>query len=278
MPTVTPQGKYWLLTIPQHLYIPFKPNGVQYVKGQLEVGGDTGYLHWQVLVCFERKVRRARVKTLFGEQLHCEPTRSSAANDYVWKEDTRVQGTQFELGKLPFQRNKETDWEAIRDAAKAGNLNSEEIPADVYIRCYNSLTKIKKDHLDPVAQVREVQVYVGPTGVGKSRRAWDEASFQAYPKDPNTKFWDGYQGQPNVVIDEFRGKIDISNILRWTDRYPVAVETKGSGVVFSASKIWITSNLHPRDWYPDLDQETKDALMRRLNVEEMLVPYYDDIE
>ena len=73
---------------------------------------------------------------------------------------------------------------------------------------------------------RVVRVYVGPTGVGKSRRAWDEAGFDAYPKDPNTKFWDGYQGQPHVVMDEFRGKIDISNILRWTDQYPVSVETK----------------------------------------------------
>jgi len=33
----------------------------------------------------------------------------------------------------------------------------------------------------------------GRTGTGKSRRAWDLAGFGSYPKDPCTKFWDGYQ-------------------------------------------------------------------------------------
>ena len=56
------------------------------------------------------------------------------------------------------------------------------------------------------------------------------------PKDPRTKFWDGYRNQENVVIDEFRGAIDIAHILRWFDRYPVIVEVKGSSVVLSAKK------------------------------------------
>lgn len=106
-------------------------------------------------------------------------------------------------------------------------------------------------------------MFWGATGTGKSRRAWDEAGLSAYPKDPRTKFWDGYRGQENVVIDEFRGAIDISHMLRWLDRYPVIVEVKGSATVLSAKKIWITSNISPDDWYPDLDAETKAALRRR---------------
>lgn len=109
-------------------------------------------------------------------------------------------------------------------------------------------------------------MYCGPTGIGKSRRAWDEATFDAYPKDPNTKFWDGYNGQINVVMDEFRGRIDISHLLRWFDRYPVIVEVKGSSVVLKAEKIWITSNLEPREWYPGMDDLTLQALFRRLTV------------
>lgn len=55
-------------------------------------------------------------------------------------------------------------------------------------------------------------------------------------------------------------------MLRWLDRYPVLVEVKGSTVCFKARVIWMTSNLHPRDWYPDLDPETLSALMRRINI------------
>lgn len=120
--------------------------------------------------------------------------------------------------------------------------------------------------MQAVAVQREVKVYWGRTGAGKSRRAWEEATFDAYPKDPRSKFWDGYRGQDRVVIDEFRGGIDISHMLRWLDRYPVVVEVKGSSVVLKATNIWITSNIHPNDWYPTLDQETKNALLRRLQI------------
>jgi len=123
-----------------------------------------------------------------------------------------------------------------------------------------------------------VHVFWGPTGTGKSRRAWDEATLDAYPKDPRTKFWDGYNGQRNVVIDEFRGGIDISHLLRWLDRYPVNVEIKGSSVCLKAEEMWITSNLSPESWYPELDIDTKAALARRMTVEHMAVAYYDDIE
>lgn len=274
MPRVYAQAKYWLLTIPYQDYLPWKPDGVGYVRGQMEVGAETGFRHWQLLVIFNKKVRLGKVKSLFGDSCHAEPSRSEAAEAYVWKEETRVEGTQFELGRKPVNRAKQADWDRIWNSAKEGKI--EEIPADIRIRSYGSLKKIEKDYMPRVAVEREVRVYWGKTGVGKSRRAWEEAGLTAYPKDPCTKFWDGYQGDECVVIDEFRGQIGISHILRWFDRYPVSIETKGSGSVLRAKRIWITSNIHPNDWYPDLDQETKDALMRRLIVEEMNEPYYDE--
>lgn len=67
-------------------------------------------------------------------------------------------------------------------------------------------------------------------------------------------------------MDEFRGCIDVGNLLVWLDRYPVLVEVKGGSVVLKAKKIWITSNLPPSAWYPNLDADTLAALMRRLEV------------
>lgn len=123
--------------------------------------------------------------------------------------------------------------------------------------------------------VREVYVFWGPTATGKSRRAWEEGGLEAYPKDPRSKFWDGYGGQSNVILDEFRGGkgllmlgIDIAHLLRWTDRYPCRVEVKGSSRPLLATKIWITSNLSPEMWYPELDYSTQQALLRRLNITE----------
>lgn len=256
-----PQGRYFLLTIPQHEFTPYLPESCSYLKGQLECGENTSYLHWQLLVAFPTKVTCTKVKQIFGNSCHVELSRSSAANDYVWKEATRVAGTQFELGRLATHRNDPKDWDKILESAKGGNMS--DIPSDVVIRCYTTLKKIHVDNLVPNACVKNVYVYWGATGTGKSRRAWEEATLTGYPKDPCTKWWCGYANHQNVVIDEFRGQIGISHLLRWFDRYPTLVETKGGTCVLSATNFWITSNLSPESWYPDLDQETVSALRRR---------------
>lgn len=254
------QNRYYMLVIAHHLFTPYLPKECQWIKGQLERGSDTGYLHWQCVVAFPKKVSFFKVKEIFGNSIHIEATKSAAANEYSFKEDTRV-GHQFELGHLAMKRNCSKDWEDVWTNAQSGDLSK--IPADIRVRCYTTLKKIHVDSLQPTANTKEVYVFWGKTGTGKSKRAWEEATFDAYPKDPCTKWWCGYSGQENVVLDEFRGQIGISHLLRWFDRYPTVVETKGSATVFRAKRIWITSNLSPDEWYPDLDEETRLALRRR---------------
>jgi len=258
------EGRYWMLTIPMADWHPAElPEDVAYLKGQGEEGAG-GYLHWQLLVVFERNVRLRMCKSRFCDTAHCELSRSVAADAYVWKDDTCIEGTRFELGTKPLKRNSKQDWEKIWGLARDGDLLA--IEASVRIQHYRTLRTIRADYSDPVAFERKVVVYHGPTGTGKSRRAWEEASWSAYPKDPRSKFWDGYRDQKHVVFDEFRGGIDIAHLLRWFDRYPVLVEIKGASTCLVAEKIWITSNLHPRDWYPDLDYVTYQALERRLEI------------
>ena len=258
------QGIYWLLTIPYHLFVPYLPEPVGWIRGQLETGDNTGYLHWQICVRFRSKCTLAGVQRTFGTTLHAELTRSSAAADYCWKEDTRVAGTQFELGQKLFRRNSAIDWDGVWCLAEQGKLM--EIPSDIRIRCYSTLRRIREDFDKPVGMERTCTVFWGATGVGKSRRAWEEAGMAAYCKDPRSKFWCGYGGEENVVIDEFRGGIDVAHLLRWLDRYPVRVEVKGGSRCLFARSFWITSNLRPECWYPECDVETVQALLRRLNV------------
>ncbi len=261
------QGVFWLLTIPEAgmLAPQALPPGTQWFRGQLEVG-EGGYRHWQCLVALSTKGSLSTVKSIFGSTCHAELSRSEAAIAYVWKDDTSVAGTRFEFGCQPIRRNQRTDWENVWSSAKSGDLL--EIPAQIRVVSYRTLRTIGADHSTCPGIVRTVFVFWGVSGSGKSRRAWEEAGLDAYCKDPRTKFWDGYQHQLNVVIDEFRGGIDIAHLLRWFDRYPVRVEIKGCSRPLLAERIWITSNLCPERWYPDLDAETLGALMRRLIVTE----------
>jgi len=262
------QGKIWLLTIPavEDAAFPFpedfrKKYAITWLRGQME-RGEGGYLHYQLLVGFDRKCRRRSVSNAFPTA-HIELSRSAAASAYVWKENTRV-GEPFEFGCKPTRVNSKEDWESIWEAAKIGDLTH--IPPRIRIISYRTIRAIASDHARVPGIVKECFVYWGATGTGKSRTAWDLAGVDAYSKDPRSKFWDGYDGQESVVIDEFRGGIDISHILRWTDRYPVRVEIKGASRPLLANKIWITSNISPDQWYPDIDPETLMALKRRLNV------------
>jgi len=260
------QGIFWILTISCEQY-PDQPGlslELSWIRGQKEIGLG-GFEHWQCVVAFKQKASLRTVQRVFPG-VHAEITRSEAAVQYVWKEDSAVEGTRFEEGVKPIQRNSKVEWEKVWESAIKGDIMA--IPANIRVQNYRTLRAIQSDYGKPVGIERVCNVFWGPTGTGKSRRAWEEAGLDAYPKDPRTKFWCGYQGHINVVIDEFRGGIDIAHLLRWLDRYPVIVEIKGSSVCFNATTLWITSNLSPNLWYPECDPETLAALMRRLVVVE----------
>lgn len=268
------QGKFWIITdfnvddvfaydtAPDAFWI---SKDIVWSKGQLEKCSSSGRLHWQYCVCYERKKRLAGVKTTLGSGIHAELTKSDAAHKYVWKDETS-QGRRWEWGKLPMRRQMKTDWDAVKDRAKAGRLDSPTVPAQVFVCHYSSLKKIRMDFMQGMMQEREAAVFWGSTGTGKSKTAWEIAGLDAYPKTPTTKFWDGYQGESHVVIDEFTGQIEITHLLRWLDRYPVLVEQKGSGCVLRATKFLITTNVPPEEWYQTSPVEQRDALMRRLKI------------
>lgn len=207
-PPVRRQGIFWLLTVPypsstcHALSNGTLPDGLCWAKGQEEEGSTTGYRHYQLIVAFRKKVSLAAVKGVFGTTCHAELSRSEAAEAYCHKQESRV-GEPFEVGAKPFKRNSKVDWESVWKSAQSGDLES--IPASVRVVSYRTIRAIGSDYSVALPIDRNVNVFWGRTGTGKSRRAWDEAGDGCYAKCPRSKFWDGYQDQRHVVIDEFRG-------------------------------------------------------------------------
>jgi len=273
MPATPRQARFWILTIPvsSGWAAPDElPSALALLRGQREIGrGENAYEHWQLVAHFKKPVSLRQVKEVFNRETHAEPTRSKAAEDYVLKDDTAVDGTRFTLGRAAFQRNNPEHWRNTRLAAQEGRL--EEIPDDVFVRYYGNLSKIGKDYVQPpFRRGTTTTVYWGPTGTGKTWRVWNHNDHtDIYTKIPTTKWWDGYRGQSVVLIDEFRGQIELSHMLRWLDEYPCNVEVKGGQLPLKANKFFITSNWSPSEWYPNAKQVDMDALLRRLTVHEI---------
>lgn len=85
----------------------------------------------------------------------------------------------------------------------------------------------------------------GPPGVGKSHavRALEPSLFQK----AQNKWWDGYTGQPAVLIDDFdKMGTCLSHYLKiWADRYGCDGEIKGATIPLAHERLYITSNYSP---------------------------------
>ena len=100
-PVVNRSSKYmyWILTIKFYSWrIPDTvQKNVKYMRGQLE-HSKTKYLHWQIAVQYYKPQYFTAVKQQFSKHAHVEPIFSVAAWNYVWKSETALSNTQFELG------------------------------------------------------------------------------------------------------------------------------------------------------------------------------------
>lgn len=252
-----PQARYWLGTINEGHGV-FVPPGsltgndnLVWLRGQQEIG-ESGNRHWQLFAAFKSKVRRNTVISCIGNG-HWEPSRSEAAEDYVWKEETRVDGTQFELGQKAFKRNSPTDWARVVNLAKENKvaviLDQE---PEIAVKHYKTFKQIAVDYLvcPPNLPGPCGKWIYGPPGVGKSYWVREQWGSDLYIKAQN-KWWDGYRGQKFVLLDDFDAKVLGHYLKIWTDAYAFTAETKGGTIQIRPDLFIITSNYKPEDLFDD---------------------------
>ncbi len=129
---------------------------------------------------------------------------------------------------------------------------ADEFPSD-FIRYSKGIREVKRLKAPHRNWEMEVIVLYGPTGTGKTRWVVDSYGEDLYSV-PDSKssgtYWDDYDGQETVLIDEMYGKrFSHGFLLRLLDRYQFTVPVHGSSVNFSSRRIVMTSNTHPREWY-----------------------------
>lgn len=113
----------------------------------------------------------------------------------------------------------------------------------------------------------KVFVFYGSTGSGKTRAVFDQFPNAWFAPDAGCKWFDGYCGDANVLIDDFDGhSVPITYMLKLTDRYPMQVPVKGGFTQWVPRRLFLTSNVPFEEWYRDACEEHREALRRRIDV------------
>jgi hypothetical protein len=89
-----------------------------------------------------------------------------------------------------------------------------------------------------------------------------------YSKPDSSDWFDGYNGQPAVLFDDYYGALKYEFALKLFDTtcYPQQVQVKGGWSPWLATCIVITSNVLPQDQYKHVAEKAGnvDAWMRRV--------------
>ena len=227
----------------------------------------TGRVHLQGFLCLNSMMRLAALKKEYHATAHWEASRGSFEQnmDYCSKDKSHIAGP-FSMGEAPAQ-GKRNDLEAVYTMVKAKKTNMEILEATSgkaarFEKAINFIrfTEMERESDRQLAGVK-VMVLYGPTGTGKTYAAVNVISGGNYykcesPSKSGDKLWfNGYEGQSTLIIDDFSGGVDFRYLLVLLDKYKLKVEIKGGHVWACWTNVIITSNVHPRHWYsPTIDQ------------------------
>lgn len=205
-----------------------------------EVGAE-GTPHLQAFVCLVKKSRMNAVKRLFP-RAHVEMMKGNLQQNesYCSKEAAL---TVFGVPPLSAAATERRRWVEAKRLMIAGDLDA--LPEDIYIRYYSTAKAIAKDHMAmPVSLDAVCGVWIsGEPGSGKSH-----CVVTAYPDryiKPINKWWDGYQGQETVHLDELdpsHSSWIASFLKKWADKWPFDAEVKGGARQLRPKRVIVTSN------------------------------------
>lgn len=260
----------------------FKNNDsvIRFMAFGLEKCPSTGREHHQGYLVFHNQRSCAtnscnRIGQLFEltedcVHAHIEPMRGSLKSNekYCSKESSLIK-----LGEEPSQGAR-VDLKNLKDRIMRGEA-VDDIAAEDPIHYHQYGRTLEK--LEAIALRKKYRNWMtsgewfyGPSGTGKSHRAFESFSEEThFVKDLECKWWDGYKGQPIVILEDFRGQISLSQLLRLVDKYPLSVPMRGKeSIPFLAKRVIITSSKHPALVYYNCG-ESLDQIERRFTVIEM---------
>lgn len=267
------KGKFrdWALTIFQDKNdVPkFYSDITKYFLYGSEICPKSENHHFQCYIVFKYQKTFSGVKKLYPKA-HIECVKGSPESNIRY---CKKDGKWIDFGKAPAQGER-GDLIEIKEDIISGKQTCEDIIIDnpiLYHQYGRTFDKIEDIYLRK--QYRKEMTkgiwYYGPTGCGKSHKAFENFNPDTHYNFPNDNgWWDGYRQQKIVIFNDFRGNIPYNELLQIVDKYPHNVKRRGrEPMPFTSELVIITSSLHPSDVY--INRNEKDSikqLLRRFQI------------
>lgn len=250
-----------------HWWARHEETDLEYLVAQVEKAPNTGKVHLQGYIALSKRTTLAAVKKIYSGTAHWEVARGTSKEnkDYCTKTESRLAGP-WEFGVMPAGTGSRTDLKEIFSQVKAEKTNLEILEASEGIAAkfekHINFIRFTVNESKSDRQLTGVRVIVlyGKTGVGKTYSAvhyfgMNDYHLQECPSSKDARFWfDGYQGQRCLILDDFSGDFcQYRYLLRVLDKYKLKVEIKGSFAWALWTTVVITTNVHPSAWYPNQD-------------------------
>ena len=246
----------------------FSQEKIKYLVANIEIAPKTGKQHIQGYVVVNEKQSMKQMKKILGmgDSVHLEKRFGTheEARDYCLKSESKHPDYKpLIFGE--YKQGARTDLGTLKDFIKEGGTMRQALehignPQQV---------KMCETYLKYFETGRDWKPYVkwlhGPTGSGKTKLAFAESDpTNRYVAMSTAKWWDGYDGHSDIIIDDMRSDFcKYHELLTLLDRYEMRIEVKGATRQFKPKRIWITSCYHPKDMYRTV--EDKGQLLRRLD-------------
>jgi hypothetical protein len=162
----------------------------------------------------------------------------------------------WEWGEIS-QQGQRTDLNEISEEILGEKRPIRDVAMDhgaYYIRFHKGMHALRALVLTPrkLIEPPEVIVLWGPTQTGKTYRAfnkyWNDIPHYVW-KPSNEKYFDGYDGEDKIILEEFRGELPWGDLLSLLQEYECRAPVKYGFVQIQASKFIITSPSPPCEWY-----------------------------
>jgi len=231
--------------------------------------GESGTPHLQGYICFQNARHFNALKKVHATA-HWEVAKGlpSQAKAYCQKD-----GDFYEVGICPVDPSskglgEKRRWEEAFAAVQENRL--EDVPKDLLCRSLKSIeyavsrVNASKLVIEDLPAMGDNEWRWGDPKSGKSEGARKE-NPEYYVKIPRSKWWDGYNHEPCVIMEDLDplSAKSAQFIKQLVDIYVFPVEVKNGTMKIRPKRVIVTSNYHPSDIFEGVDLE---AIMRRFKI------------